>query len=299
MFYNLILIILLLFLISFLFFKYYLVDNFKSIKYDYFINSGNKKIIKNKLLNNYSNSKYNNVIPKLIIQTYKDNKVDKVIYENINRMLDLNKNYSYLLITDEDGINLIKKFFNKITLKAFNYLNIGAAKGDFLRYIALYIYGGIYIDMDSSINDNLDNYIDFNSNFIFFMDNSNNLEQWCIITKPKNPIIKNIISNMVIRILNKENNIFLCTGPTLFTDIIYNMIKGSNIYDSNTNLSSKQRFDCFNNNKLFMGGQIIKRGKRERLFFSFRFKNYQNHILYPENDKYIPTWNKETPLLFK
>lgn len=90
-----------------------------------------------------------NKIPKIIIQTYKNNLLDNFIIQNINRMLDKNKDY--MLITDEMGIQLIKDNFDDKVLNAFNRINIGVGKADFIRYVALYIYGGVYLDLDASI----------------------------------------------------------------------------------------------------------------------------------------------------
>ena len=72
-------------------------------------------------------------------------------------------------------------------------LNIGAAKGDFIRYIALYLYGGVYIDLDSSISINLDTFINYNLDFIFFYDHAYNLMNTSIITKKRNPILLKLI----------------------------------------------------------------------------------------------------------
>ena len=93
---------------------------------------------------NPDTSKYN--IPKIIIQTYKNDYVHERVYDNIINFLNLNPDHDYYLITDEIGIDLIKKNFDKEVFDAFDKLHIGAAKGDFLRLIAIYIYGGIYAD---------------------------------------------------------------------------------------------------------------------------------------------------------
>ena len=183
----------------------------------------------------------NNNIPKLIIQTYHNNNIHPKIYNNIQKILKLNTDYDYRLITDKIGIYLIKKYFNKNILNAFYKLNIGAAKGDFLRYISLYIYGGIYIDLDSSETDRLNKYINHDKDHYFFYDNDYNIVNNPIITKPKNIIILNIINEMVKRINNNEQNIFLSTGPTLFTDVIYYSITDKYIYNTKKHISNKDR----------------------------------------------------------
>ena len=82
-------------------------------------------------------NKYN--IPKIIIQTYKSDNIHEKIYKNIKNILAINPEYDYYLITDDIGRTLIEKNFEKDILDAYDKLNIGAAKGDFLRYISIYI----------------------------------------------------------------------------------------------------------------------------------------------------------------
>ena len=128
-------------------------------------------------------------IPKMIIQTYKDNNVHPKIYENIQDILNLNPDYSYTFITDDIGRDLIKTHFDKNVLDAYDVLNAGAAKADLLRLVAIYIYGGVYIDLDSTIVIELNKFIDNDRDFYFIWDGGPNLMNTPLISKPKNPII--------------------------------------------------------------------------------------------------------------
>lgn len=244
-----------------------------------------------------------NKIPKNLIQTYKNNKIHDVIYDNIMQILDNNPDYNYYLITDEIGVELICKYFDKDVLDAFNKLNLGAAKGDFLRYIAMYIYGGVYLDLDSSISVSLTTFINSKTEFIFFLDGDHNLNQWCFMTKPNNPLILKIIQEMVKRINNQETNIFLATGPTLVTDVIYNCITNENVYNTKLNISNDARYNLFMNNSNFMNGSIIydeNNLKPNNKNFHFRMLNYNENMLYDnDNTKYIVTYNEPTPNFYK
>jgi len=239
-------------------------------------------------------------IPRNLIQTYENNKLNNTIYDNIISILKINNDFNYYLITDEIGINLINKYFDKYTLDAFNKLNIGAAKGDFLRYISMYIYGGVYLDLDSSINISLSSYIDPNIEHIFFLDWDNNLQQWCFMCSPNNPIILSIIKEMVKRIYNEEKNIFIATGPTLFTDVIYNYINNTNIYNTKLLIPSSYRYYFFMSNKNFMNGIILYENDINNFYknFQFKFNGFNDNMLY-NNNKYIVTYNEPTPNFYK
>jgi len=238
-------------------------------------------------------------IPRNLIQTYKDNKIHRFIQENLENILETNDDYNYYLITDDIGIDIIKQHFDQRTLDAFNRLNLGAAKGDFLRYIAIYVYGGIYLDLDSNINTHLSSFINPTLEHLFFMDRNSNLQQWCFAASPNNPIILRIIEEMINRINNNEQNIFLATGPTLFTDVVYNLIEKSQYYNTTRILSPEERSRTFSTN--YNNGIVLYEDDPNLQFtnkFQFRIDGYNFNMLY-NNDRYIPTWNEATPNFYK
>jgi len=243
----------------------------------------------------------NSKIEKNIIQTYKNNNINKFIYNNIKRMLSLNNDYNYIFITDEIAIDLIKNNFDEDTLSAFKKLNIGAAKGDFIRYIGMYVYGGVYLDLDASIETKLDNFIPKDVDFLFFYDKNKNIQQWCFMSISKNFIVKKIIEEMVRRINNNEENIFLATGPTLVTDVIYNLVNNSNVYNVTKNVSKTDREAVFKSNNHYMNGLLVDEyNKYIKSKFLFTMKNYNSSMMYNENNqKYKVTYNKPTPFLYK
>jgi len=218
-------------------------------------------------------------IPKTIIQTYVNNNIPEPIFNNLQIILKTNPEYDYRLITDQEGIELIKTHFDERTLNAFLKLKIGAAKGDFIRYIALYLFGGVYLDLDASIDMDLNTFINPNDEFIFFINGDVNLEQFCFMIRPQHPLLLNIIKEMVNRIENKERNIFKATGPILFNDVIYNTMNNSNIYDTDKNTTYSERGKCYGDNNQFMGGKIVLRhGNDMEEKIKFRIKDSENMI---------------------
>lgn len=106
------------------------------------------------------------MIPKNIFQIYHNkNLIKKNI---INEIKELNINYNYYLYDFEDGIEFIKNNFeeelaNKIILY-LNSLEKYAHKSDLLRYCLLYIYGGVYLDVDLKQKIDLDTIINYTEN---------------------------------------------------------------------------------------------------------------------------------------
>lgn len=270
--------------------KIYLVQYF--LKKEHF--QSNNNLVKIKYIIN-EHKHIRNKIPQLIIQTYYTNSINIKVANNIKYILNNNPQFEYRLITDNMGIELIKKHFNNNVLEAFLKLNVGAAKGDFIRYIALYVYGGVYLDLDSSITIDLNTFINYDLDFIFFYDHAYNLMNTPIITKKNNPIILKLIYEVVKRINNKEQNIFLATGPTVFTDVVYNDITNNNIYNVSQSTETKKRKEVFMNNKFYKNGLLLYK----KPFFKFRMDDYSDNLLYSEQNKYIVTYNAPTPNLYK
>ena len=90
-------------------------------------------------------------IPRLIFQTNKTPRVGRRALDAINQMLTLNPTYSYKFFDDARCASLIREHFAPCVLRAFEMLRQGAAKADLWRYCALYVHGGVYLDLDSAI----------------------------------------------------------------------------------------------------------------------------------------------------
>jgi mannosyltransferase OCH1-like enzyme len=242
------------------------------------------------------------VIPRNLIQTFKHNVFHEKIYDNVMGILAKNPDFNYYLITDDIGVALIKEHFDSAVLEAFDNLNVGAAKGDFLRYIAMYVYGGVYLDMDSTITISLSEFIEPNIQHLLFLDGGFNIPQWCFMIAPKHPMMLKIIHETVRRITRGEDNIFLATGPTLFTDCVFNYMNKSDVYNTGINVSKTDRGKLFLRNARCLDGLMLYEENlalnlKEK--FRFTFQDYNKDLLYTDEKRYIPTWGRPTPNLYK
>jgi mannosyltransferase OCH1-like enzyme len=238
------------------------------------------------------------LIPKRIMQTFLTNVVDIQIYNNIMKFLDKNKEYSYYFVTDKIGRELIEKHFSKKTLYAFDKLHIGAAKADFIRYIYLYLYGGIYLDIDADIRTNLNEFIKIDDEYIFILSPREKItvNQWFIAIMPLHPIMKKIIEEMENRILHDETNLLISTGPRLFTCVLYNYFNNKELYD----------ISKLNNENIALINEIINKSKKGRIlyeetytrFISFHFPGYYTNMLYTNTNHYADSMC-ETNIILK
>ena len=99
------------------------------------------------------------MIPKNIFQSWITTDLHPVIQDKVDKMLELNPTYNHKIYTDLEISEFVNKNYPGKISECFNRLTIPVAKVDFWRYLVLYKHGGVYVDLDSSINISLDNFI--------------------------------------------------------------------------------------------------------------------------------------------
>ena len=72
-----------------------------------------------------------------------------------------NPQWDFRLVDDKEADTFMGRFFPGKVSDAFHSISpkFGAARADLLRYCLLYIFGGVYLDLDSSLNCPLDDWI--------------------------------------------------------------------------------------------------------------------------------------------
>ena len=97
-------------------------------------------------------------IPFIIYRTYYDKEIAKKFIKAKEITLKNNPNLIEKFFDDSMIDDYIKKNFSHRIYNAYNSINkdYGPARADFFRYLVIYKEGGIYLDIDSVINKNLD-----------------------------------------------------------------------------------------------------------------------------------------------
>ena len=233
----------------------------------------------------YHKEKFRNKFPKNIIPPMdesvelpsinKNNEINKTIYRTY---YDLNKinlfqkaiditqknmpSYKQVYYDDDDIEKFITDNYSKRILDAYQAINpdYGPARADFFRYLVIYKYGGIYLDIKSVILANIekeitnnsdkllvskgrDSFLNYPNNFGFIPIFNNKFDwsdfsgikfgeynNWHIIAPAGHPVLGKIIQQIVSNIeygLNRmeeyengEYSVLALTGPLLFTRII-------------------------------------------------------------------------------
>ena len=160
------------------------------------------------------------MIPKIIIQT----SVQKPPQYIIDSILHYLPDYKYYHFTDSEILqylkdNIIDEFPNLI--EKFKSIKNGAHKADFFRYYFLYLNGGIYIDSDAMIKNNLDDFInDYNLFTVKSCLNNDSLFNGFIGCTKNNPIIYNALQNIINIDVDELNNDYF-----IVCKYFYNIIK--------------------------------------------------------------------------
>ena len=248
-------------------------------------------------------------IPRVIFQTNRTRRVGAAVWRNVVRMLEANPEYSYRFFDDIRCVELLGEQFDPAVVEAFHALRAGAAKADLWRYCALYTHGGVYLDLDSCIFGSLDSLVSPAADSHFMYDAEANLIQWVLIAGPRHPVLKRCIEMATARIERREPNIFLATGPTVFTDawlesavakqsderaFAKQLTAGQQaeraavgaVYGSRTTLNWHARMALFSR-------EGIHPEASDTLCAVFEGYAYADVYAVGESERYLPTWGAE------
>jgi mannosyltransferase OCH1-like enzyme len=167
-------------------------------------------------------------IPKVIHQTFKTSKLPLLTRWHIWSFRKKNKDYTYEFYDDARIEKFLSTAFDEETFKLYKKLNIGAAKADFFRYAVLFKKGGIYLDIDSGINGNLNDFILPTDAAIITREGDPTLfAQWALIFEAGHPFLKRTIDIVSenIRTNAYPNDVHKMTGPTAYTRAINECLK--------------------------------------------------------------------------
>lgn len=166
------------------------------------------------------------MIPKNIYQTWKTQDLNLKIVKLRKQILKNNPGYSLILYTDEQMVDFVKSNYDKDIFVNFQKIKNIVSKADFWRYLILYKYGGVYLDIDSSINKSLDNLIDDNDQAVITSEqNANCYVQWALIFNKNHPILEETINNLLNNInFQQHKNDVLSFSVKPYWDAVNNYI---------------------------------------------------------------------------
>lgn len=148
-------------------------------------------------------------IPRNIFQTWETKELSSGFKYLTQTWIDKNPNYAYFLYDDSERKEFIKKHFDKNIYNAYCRIIPGAFRADLWRYCILYIYGGIFVDIDTICMNSIDTFLNEDIEFMTLIDLNNcpylgtyNLANGFIASIPKHPIILDCINRIIYNVEN-------------------------------------------------------------------------------------------------
>eukprot|EP01063_Lacrimia_lanifica_P010725 TRINITY_DN1747_c0_g1_i2.p1 TRINITY_DN1747_c0_g1~~TRINITY_DN1747_c0_g1_i2.p1 ORF type:complete len:738 (+),score=197.60 TRINITY_DN1747_c0_g1_i2:57-2270(+) len=157
-------------------------------------------------------------IPRIILQTNPEDSVPVGLYENMQKVIELNPNYEHHHFSDASVREFIKGHFDERVVTAYDSIRTGAYRADLFRYCFLYVRGGVYIDADIVVLRSLDDIIQANDTFVSPEDSGfGSIYNALMMAAPKHPIVKRAIEMAVDLICAKDYDVgpLGVTGPLL------------------------------------------------------------------------------------
>lgn len=192
-------------------------------------------------------------IPKKIYQTNHSKNLHTDLKNNIDKIKFLNPNWEYFFYDDKDIETFIKDNYGDIIWSYFLRIDpsYGAAKADLFRYLLIYKFGGVYLDIKSSMTTPLDDVIRNDDTFILsYWDNlpggkhfglgsqdlpefshipRGEIMQWFIIASPGHPGMRKVIINVLKQIDTYNpyilgvgwHGVLSTTGPIIYSVVLF------------------------------------------------------------------------------
>lgn len=177
----------------------------------------------------------NKKIPRVIHQTFEHLIVPEEFVYCIKQTQKMNPEYEYRYWTGNQCRNFIRDNFDIKVLKAYDTLYPGAFKADLWRVCALYIYGGVYMDIKFFPLVKFDDLISDDDDMLLTLDyyvpaiKKRFIYNAFFATVPKHPLLLSIIEQIVDNVSarryeNDPFNVLSLTGPGVWRKVLGTLV---------------------------------------------------------------------------
>ena len=193
-------------------------------------------------------------IPRIIHQTFKSRNLPAEFQKNVEQLKALNPKWEHRFYDDDDIKRFISDVYGLDILAYFNRINpkYGAAKADLFRYLLLYKYGGVYLDIKSTFEKPIDQVLKPDDRFLLAKWSNKagakregwgmpkelhkipggEFQQWHIVATSGHPFLKAVIERVLHNIDCYKpwlhgtggNGVLRLTGPIAYTLAIHPLL---------------------------------------------------------------------------
>jgi mannosyltransferase OCH1-like enzyme len=164
-------------------------------------------------------------IPRIIMQTWKTKTLPSQWQASQDAILRLLPHWTYHLLTDADNLSFVKSHFPDF-LATFTGFEYDIQRADAIRYMWLYVHGGVYLDLDIKILRPLDDLFHHKSDLYIVKSKimSNVYTNAFMAARPGLPIMLRCLELMKAGNswwhCGKHLRVINLTGPHMFTRAI-------------------------------------------------------------------------------
>lgn len=175
----------------------------------------------------------NSGIPKIIHQTWKTSDIPEQWKTSTSEWKRLHPDWTYILWTDDMNDRYISKFYPEF-IEIYRAYEYPIQRADFIRYIILYDFGGMYCDLDMFPKQNIEHVLTAKMNYFVFSSNNMicNYIQNCFMVSPRKSMImkdiqtyiKNLIPQMAWS-MSKHFTVINTTGSVMISNVLFEITK--------------------------------------------------------------------------
>lgn len=182
-------------------------------------------------------------IPRIIHQTFRSHwALTRKQHRIMQTWIDKNPSWMIMQHTDSDCLRVIGEH-TPTWLERFQSLRSVAEKADVCRYIVLYVYGGVYADIDVECVWPLDWWLSANVSLVVGIENDfssitdatqrsyarrRQYQQWFIAASRRHPLFDQLLQNIIYKIYGNlkldadeiDRSTLEKTGPAIWTDSV-------------------------------------------------------------------------------
>ena len=161
------------------------------------------------------------MIPKIIHQTWKTTDIPNEWKDAVYACKTLHSDFNYILWTDETMDSFVKNEYPHFYKTYTSYRHV-IQRCDAFRYLVLYTYGGIYLDMDISCKKNLSDLLQYDI-VLSKSSNVNSFTNAFFMAVPQHPFLKYCIDQLPSHMhqyqyFGKHMHVMYSTGPLFLTN---------------------------------------------------------------------------------
>ena len=188
------------------------------------------------------------MIPKKIFQTYSSfDELHPDMKANSKKISEMHPDWEYTFFSEPDVLSFISEQFGKRFLEYYQKIDsdYGGTRADFFRYLVIFKYGGVYLDIKSGLTKHLNKIILDGDSFLCShwpkrysgwgqyrdLNGKPEFQNWFIISESNHPFLALAISNAVDNIVNYDQSVhgvgkiggIRTTGPIPYSKAIYKL----------------------------------------------------------------------------